>query len=1336
MGAGTLTGQGTNTLTEQGTSILTGHPVLADGIFDGIQLLEADAGTGKTWTITGLVVRALVEKELALEQILVVTFTNAAAAELSERICTRLAQLLDVLDARLDAVREQPLLVDDPFCLEYAARLDEDAAVRARDRLRIALAGIDELSVHTIHAWCQRIIDENALAIGVPRGLPIGAGDHDRVSRRVAEWWRREVLAAPLAHLELFALAGVDPDSLTQAVEKMLAHPLAAVRPAVIDWRVLAPRASTARAALAEAVAADDGELLAWMDQRGHVSGTKFHKASRPKRLAELRQYCAEPLAPLPKKALEFFSLARFDKAVPVSPIPAACEALLEIGVQAAALAVSAASGIVQDLHRTRTDDLARASSLAFDDLLRLVHEALADPVSGAALAAALRTRQPVAFVDECQDTDPLQWDILRRVYGGEAESAGAESVEAGTGESGNALILVGDPKQAIYSFRGADVHAWLSAHHHARRIHRLGENQRSAAGLVQAVNALFDVRDPFRIDGIDFTPAAVGARSRAGLTGADFSGGTTRAPMTVVLLEAGDSQAGLQAPQAQWQATQACVAEILRLLESAVRLGERALQPMDIAVLVQTRRQGGQIKRALAKVGIGAAGISRDSVLDTLESAELMRVVAAIDDCTEPGRLRSALLTTLLGHDADALAALERNPAQLARLGARFVEARARWLEHGPLAALRPLLHAFGSGPRLAGLTDGERRLTNLHHLIALLADDEAARTDPGRGLDAWSRLRARSGGMDEDSRELRLESDENLVRILTVHKSKGLEFPVVFVPFAWSGRKPSAPGTCVVHERNGTEGCEADREADLKTAPGRSPGQGGAADAPGASARASTSDWRAVLDLAPDEQTRRQAITAIEIEQLRTLYVALTRAGQRCYLFWGATTTSADRPLKWLLHDAVATPDEPVPEVDPQGVRTAVTWWRARADVRHPGAVAVVEAAEMARAERRFDGMNAGDDARRVLSGAPGLPVPARSLAIDAAARLTARSERVPIPAAAITTSFSALAAAWTGGDELAGQEWPNADVIDPAGTESGSRVAADDDDASAAAGDEGGSGEAAVAMAPDGRAGAVAVDPAASIRFRFPAGPQAGVCLHGILEEAAFDAPIEPSAAATWLARCGYPQTDAPEVAAWLEEVVRTPLHAADGSTLALAGVPRWRQVRELEFQLEGRGVDSRRLFEQVGLLPGAAGTAGTAGTRGASAPRAAHWSGFLRGFIDLVFEHAGRWYIIDWKSNFLGTDAHAYRPAALDAEMHRHAYALQAHLYALAVHRWLRRTLPGYRYDTSFGGIFYVFLRGAGLPGPASATFRPGIHPGRPEAGCIEALDALFGREGNE
>ncbi|RPH59002.1 MAG: hypothetical protein EHM83_16465, partial [Burkholderiales bacterium] len=905
---------------------LSGHPVFDPDILDGLHILEADAGTGKTWTIAGLVVRALIERELGVEQLLVVTFTNAATAELGARIRERIAQLERLLDDRL-AGRETA--IDEPFCVACAARLDELAMRRARSALRVALARVDEMAVHTIHGFCQRVIDEHALSVGVPAGLPVSADLPEPELARLADWWRAQVREASPARLLAFGLAGLTPQALQRAVRAIASQPLARIEPAVGDWRQVEHELVEVRAALADALEREADALLQWLGTRGNADGRRFRIDWVRGWLDALRRFNADPYPVSIPGELSKLATGRFGERLPPSTIPAICDRLAAVAASVARLPAWIAQELAADCAAARDADLAQASALGFDDLLRLVHDALQDRAAGAALARALRERYPMALIDECQDTDALQWAIFRRIYVDAAPDGGA----AGSDAAGPTLVLVGDPKQAIYAFRGADVYSYLDARDSLRRVHRLGENQRSSPALIAAVNALFDRDRPFLVDEIGFADAASGARSRRVLPVDDDAG---RAPMTVVQLEPDPDTGWLVAAAARRQAVDACVAEIGRLLGSRARLGDAPFRPSDIAVLVNTHRQGADIKRALAAAGIGAAEVSRDSVLETLECSELTRVIAAIAEPADSGLLRSALATTLLGTDADGLVAIERDAERALVVAARFARAREDWQRHGPIAALRSLIREEGVGARLAAVRDGDRRLANLVHLVELLGDDDEARRGPQQALRAWTRRRAAGAAPDRDSEELRLESDEDLVRILTVHKSKGLEFPVVFLPFAWSSRAAGAASPRVRHER-----------------------------VPGAG-------WRAVLDFVPGPEAARQSAIEWHAETLRAMYVALTRAEQRCYLFWGAAAGAQYSPLAWLLAglDPSAQQDwrpghRTAAPLDAGSIASGLQSWRERADARHPAAIAVVDTPTLVAAGR------GGRTAQAVVTG-----------------------------------------------------------------------------------------------------------------------------------------------------------------------------------------------------------------------------------------------------------------------------------------------------------------------------------------------------------------------------
>ncbi|MBX3592252.1 MAG: UvrD-helicase domain-containing protein, partial [Burkholderiaceae bacterium] len=938
---------------------LSAHPVFDAGILEGLHLLEADAGTGKTWTIAGLVVRALIERELGIEQLLVVTFTNAATAELGARIRQRIAQLERLLDDRIEA---RATAVDEPFCVAFAAGLDDTAALRARSALRIALARVDEMAVHTIHGFCQRVVDEHALSIGVPSGLPVSADSAAPELDRLADWWRAQAREASPARLLAFGLAGLTPDALHAAVKALAANPLARVEPAAGDWRAVEGELTALRDELAAALGREGDALLDWIGVKGNADGNRFRVAWVTKWLDALRRFCADPHPAELPDAIGKLAAPRFGDRPPPSTIPAICERLSTLAASIARLPAWIAQEIAAVAAAERRDDLARAQSLGFDDLLRLVHDALADREGGVALATALRERHPLALIDECQDTDPLQWAIFRRIYVDDAPS--------GSGQAPPALVLVGDPKQAIYAFRGADVYSYLDARDAVRRIHRLGENQRASRALVAAINAIFRRERPFLVDEIGFSEAGVGARPRRPLEAGD---GASRAALTVVRLQADPESGWLGASAARRQAVDACVAEIGRLLGSGARLGDSALRPADIAVLVNAHWQGTEIKRALAAAGIGAAEVSRDSVLATLECSELMRIVAAIADPTDPGLLRAALATTLLGEDARSLRALDSDAGGALVTASRFARAREDWRRHGPIAALRRLIRDEDVGARLAATRDGDRRLTNLLHLVELLGDDEEARRGPQQALHAWVRRRLAGEADERETEELRLESDEDLVRILTVHKSKGLEFPVVFLPYAWSSKSPRLAIPQTWHER------------------------------------APEGHWRAVLDFAPTQETTRQCASESHAEALRAMYVALTRAEQRCYLFWGVAAGAQYSPLAWLLAGVDPSvqkdwrPGFKAPQpLDVQAVDRGLDACRERANASDPASVVVVDAPALA----------AGLGPTQAGEGAAGDE--RHALADVRPEALTARPWRATIAAPLVTTSFSAIVSA----------------------------------------------------------------------------------------------------------------------------------------------------------------------------------------------------------------------------------------------------------------------------------------------------------------------------------
>jgi len=1253
---------------------LRAHPVFEPGILRGFHLLEADAGTGKTWTICGLAVRALIERALPIDRVLVVTFTRAATAELSRRVRERIETLALALERRIAGDAQPPA---DLFCAAYLPRIDDPVA--ALRSLRIALAQIDEAQVRTIHGFCHAVIDEHALSIGVAQGLKAQALGAEWVERGIAAWWREALVDAPPDRAWLLRRAGVSPKTLVAAVRAIDARPGAVVLPDAVDWRGLAAELGVIRGELADALADETEALRAWVSVKGQVDGRRWKPGWVGSRVAALAAFCEgrpDASAPIPGE-VGWFTTECFrgggKQPVPPLRVVALCDRLDGLRAAGAAVAASVAREVAAWVGQRRLALKSQAGAIDHDDLLRLVRDALLREPSGAELAASLRERYPLALIDECQDTDALQWEIFRAIY----RPAGPLP-EVG-------LILVGDPKQAIYAFRSADVYSYLDARSADPARHALHENQRSVPPLIEAVNALLERPRPFLVEEIGFSASRAGATAR----GAFRDGGASaqRAPMTVVTLDDADASGMIRKPRARALAVNACVGEIARLLGSAAAsIDGRPLEPGDIAVLVNSHAEGSRIRSALARAGIGASEISRDSVLESRECDDLLRVVAAIADPSDTGLLKSALTTALIDRPGEATGADDAGASVQA-----FALARRRWSDAGPQAALARLFVELGVPERLARLRDGERRLTNVAHLLELLAGSEQAREGAQPALRWLAHAREDPRSLGEDVAELRLDSDEDLVRIVTVHKSKGLEYPIVFVPFAWSGRRFSAR-----RDGDGSQPLIYHR-------PGAPAGSDAGQRLVQATTGAAAAGWTAVVDFVSgsDSEGGQQAAREQHAEALRVLYVALTRAVHRCYLFWGAAAGAQFAPLAWLLHgldpaqqsDWKTNSTKP-PALDAASALDAVGQWAARANARSPGSLAVVGHDTLASAAQGHGvGAHRPAGSRDAGSGAG-------AGAGDAAA-LVARPFDARIPAPWIRTSFSALA------DDLASGE-PAARMHER------SRPEVPDHDqrpALAAAAADAGTDEAADGE-PPGIAG--------GIRFSFPAGAQAGTCLHGILEQCDLSQPVAPATVSRWLARSGFDRSFAPDVAAWLDEVLDTPLPDLGGGVVSLRALAPQRQVREMEFLLAARDVDPAAVVDAIAAeCPLDAGAAG---------PR---WSGYLRGFIDLVFEHSGRYYLLDWKSNRLGPRWDDYAAPALRESVAANAYALQYGLYALALHRLLRARLPGYDPVTHFGGVYYLFLRGVHPRRSDPGGLPLGVHAIRPGDALIERLDRLFG-----
>jgi exodeoxyribonuclease V beta subunit len=1209
---------------------------------EGTTLIEASAGTGKTWTLATLYLRLLLERRLQVGQILVVTYTNAATAELRDRVRSRLREAAAYFE-QLEAGTAPD--GDDGSAGEPLRTLGARSAAagtlsQARKHLATALRSFDEAAIFTIHGFCQRILLENAFESRAPFEAELVTDEGPLCSEVVKDFWVRTLYDAPPLLVRRARARKKTPSVLGKLARKVLSHrdmrvlPEGAPRPGRDEVEAACAEWDGALAAAAAVWRASADEIAALLARPNVLSGRAFRTDWIRGWCATLAAFFATAADGVPGECepLFRFTTAHLRRhttpgaAPPEHAFFTACDRLQAARQRLDGLADAWFLGLDRELVDFVRDEVERrheaADTQSFDDLLYRLRDALAGP-GGKALGEQIRGRFRAALIDEFQDTDPVQYRIFRDVYEG----------------SGEPLFLIGDPKQAIYGFRGADVFTYVDAKQDAgERAHTLQVNHRSAARLVEGVNVLFErARSPFVFDDIPFARVTAHDGDRAELVGA----AAERPPLDVLFVRAPAGAKGRAAKEwANRGVPPLVAAEIARLLASDATIGGRAVHAGDVAVLCRTNRQAITMQKALRALGVPSVRQGDDSVFESEEAEEIERVLRAVAEPGDPRLLRAALATRLLGLDAAALAALQSDEAAWDDWATRLREWLETWTELGFMAAFRRLLDGRDTQARLLGFEDGERRLTNVLHVAELL---QAASREAHRGplalVDWLALMRSDASARAElasEAMQIRLESDAKAVQLVTIHRAKGLEYGVVYCPFTWDGTE--------LQEDDRTWVRFHDAARELR------------------------------LDLGSPERDEHLQQASLEAfaESLRLLYVAVTRARHRCTLVWGSINQVELAPLGYLLHQAPDGGDGPALVAATQArlakLDEAAMLDELRALERAAGgAIGVREAALDGEATERVPPAAAGED---VLEPPP---EPARTL--DLAWRVS---------------SFSGIAA--SGGRSHQAEEGLDHD-------------ATADVDAS----------------------GQLAARRGTTIGLHeLPPGARTGELLHAILEHADFqrrDPATLGARVRDATKRFGFDARWEPVLVQALAEALETPL-AGPGS-FALADVAPERRLNELQFLLP---VEAS--FDKVRLARCFARHA--RGSYPDDYPARierlgfAALEGFLGGFIDLVFEHDGRFWVVDYKSNFLGTRAEHYHPSLLPRVMSLHHYYLQYHLYVLAVHRYLAARLPGYRYERDFGGVLYLFLRGM------SPQHAPGIGIFRdaPSAALIDDLARLL------
>ncbi len=1149
----------------------------------GHRLIEASAGTGKTYTITSLILRLLLghegyttqpDRARALDRILVVTFTRAATEELRERVRTRLRKTREAFETG------QPPPDDDVIAALLAHSADREHDLR---RLQRAEQDLDLASVFTIHGFAQRVLHQHAFESGASFSAELDENIHELVQDATLDFWRERVYPLPPLHAEVI-LAKFNPASLNQTVQKLITlDELRTENVPTETWDVLTRNVDRLVAAVLE-LWREEGPALTRA-----LNDIKIYAKQRRALPDHLQNWnkAAAGEAELTLESLDALSQSSLERARQKRAAPLPDSHLFDVAEKAVIAAQKLPLRLLFDALSTTRKRLRqiklRSDRLGFDDLLRLLDEAL-QGTQRQALSTAIRRQYPVALIDEFQDTDPLQWRVFSTIYA--------------QGEGG--LFLIGDPKQAIYSFRGADIYAYIKAKRQIGAHYSLTTNYRSVGSLIEAVNRLFTLRedaDPFLSrDDIPFDSVVPSGqpddepfiRHGKGVSALQFYYQFADAPL---------SAGAYRDAMARSTATHLC--DLLNdALSGQAALGVKPLQPGDIAILVRDRNDAAPLKAELRRRGIPYVYQSRESVFQTQEAQDLYQILLAVLAPAQERRLKAAMGTALMGRSAVELDQLQQNEAVLLAVQERFVAHAERLQRQGVLPMFRQLLHSEEVPARLITQREGERRLTDCLHLIELL-HLERQRLDSDEALLAvFARYLAEPNG-DQEQQQLRLESDEARLQIVTLHKSKGLQYPIVYLPFVALHRETQIP---LYHD----------------------------------------AEFVPVYDFASGDTALSRADRERLAEDLRLLYVGVTRAIHACFVGLAEVKQGSGRSSHAIGHILDTAPGRSLSQVlSDSGFQTRFT---------------VYPCPEPTQARYRGESAEESTLAAKEFGGS------------------LARRWQV--------TSYSSLVRSHEA-DQAPNFRQPELGAPQAvSGQEVGMRNL-----------------------------------------FDFPRGARAGSFLHGLLENIDFSSvlgsPEEQQIIERGLLREGYSLEWKPVLQQMLDDVLGCDL---DGSGLRLETVPNSRKQAEMGFDLTLEPIDAPRLnallqrYEPLATL---------------AVPLSfAELKGLLTGFIDLVFEHEGRFYVADYKSNYLGSTLEDYRPDRLAGAIIEHRYDLQYVLYSLALYRLLRLRLgDSWSYENQFGGIYYLFLRGMRREqGP-----QYGVYHTMPDFELIESLDRLFARE---
>jgi exodeoxyribonuclease V beta subunit len=1217
----------------------------------GKRLIEASAGTGKTYTIANLYLRLLLpvssqtdfERPLTVDQILVVTFTEAATAELKARIRNRIRE-----------ARKALLLghSQDPFLTQLMSVMTEGEIASGVERLLYAEKQMDEAAIFTIHGFCQRMLSQNAFESRMLFQQEIETDEQAPLSLAIKDVWRANIYPMKADIAALVKPIWPTPEALQKELSLLQNQPDAVIQDAEsvavsgenFDLDSLMSSALEQLKKVKSAWLENASGILDALKNSG-IKGTFWGKRQLGVPDVILSWAQSEQVN-LPKELSKFNGREHSQQLKKNGEAPQHAffdlvASLFESYPSVDKIKPALMASLWQQTQTRLFNWKQQTQKLTFTDLLTNLDQALSLPGqetdSENALALRIRQLYPLAMIDEFQDTDPVQYRIFSQIYRPATED-----------QNTLGLIMIGDPKQAIYAFRGADIYTYLAAKKEVDAIYSLSTNYRSSAAMIQSVNALFaSQQNPFMVEGIPF----VEVQDRQ-TEGAFYRQGKREAAMQFLLAEDAFSDDGLvtsgeyQNQMAQLSAEHICQT-LIEAQQGEALISSRPVRSGDIAVLVTGYRQAQYMKAALSDRGVASVYLSdRGSVFASTEAREVLLILNAILSQGNETAIRSALATNLLGWQVNELDMLNQDDVLYENWVERFKGYFEIWHKDGVLPMIRAMIQSLELAPKLLSGMQGERRLTDLLHLGEKL-QQKAKELESKEGLIRYLTLAIQAPNGDSDEQKIRLESDDDLVRIITIHKSKGLEYPIVYLPFAFTPFR-----------NNGKYALYHDQSHQLKYAP------------------------------VPDETQLALHEKELYAGEVRLAYVALTRAREACFIGCAQVGKAATKSKGAELNLHLS------------GVGSLICSGKA------------IELGEL---EGKLNQLIQTYDAQQMdLS----LLTATQSLLLNQ----TQYQDNECVVKAQIFKGH--IERDWWVGSysSLVVEQSALASVQEKEQSEPGL--------------DESIKLDVSEQFEPQQTENNGLLEPLIAdeaSRFTFPKGANPGTFLHDLLEGNALTGSLETVSFADLLKtqyqnkmseyfnNQGYQEWQT-VLFSWLQDMLTTQLYPG----VSLLQLTPAQCLKEMEFFLPVAGFNARQLdqiarqYDDVSLR--------------APAIQERPLKGMLKGFIDLLFEHEGKYYVLDYKSNHIGMDYDDYQAEQMAEAIAEHRYDLQYQLYTLALHRLLGQRLPDYDYDKHIGGVCYLFLRG--MRADDDSGKETGVFKTRLSREHVEALDVMFNEVNQE